>query len=135
MIQESLRIAGLTLEPWRHDSSLTKFTWRTMEGLLDLRNGGLMIIGIFSDHHGTGRLGELMDTIESMAAAHSAPVRVVQIWNQLLAKFYHRRGYTIGRTDEFGRYAEKHFTQVGVGQDESHKLALVGSTPTPASTP
>lgn len=107
-LRTSLSMHGVALIPWRLGGGLDCFSFGTMDGLLDLREG-LLVIALHNDKPGNGDFALLIKTFEEVATDHSYEVTVVQLWNQNLARWFERRGYTLSDDTETGYTATKHF--------------------------
>lgn len=101
----SLQVRGFRLTPWVHDSALTCFKFETTDGLLDLSDA-IRLIAVFNDKSGNRAFVRLVEALEGAARENHAPVQIVQLWNERLAAWFKRRGYSVREESEFGKYAE-----------------------------
>lgn len=108
-LQSSLVVRSFRFKRWVHDGELWCFTRDTMDGLMDLRPG-YRVIAINNNAPHNGQFTSCIEAIESAAQENAVRFDVVQIWNDRLAEWFERRGYSVaGRTayekTELGRHA------------------------------
>jgi hypothetical protein len=104
-LDSSLTVRGIGLRPWPRCSDFQMIQWRDYDGLVDMRDGNLTLIGIFADKPGRGHFDEFVTALEQACDENNASLTVSNFWSTRLRAWFQRRGYHLDRSRKLGKYA------------------------------
>lgn len=103
----ALSVRNVTLSRWWFDPALRKFRFGALHGLGEFSDERIRLIALHNDEPGNGDFVKCMAAFETVADEAGIPVEVVEIWNGRLARWFERRGYSLGHDKELGRFARR----------------------------